>query len=115
MDPPARWRRSEYLGVADAKSVEQARKPRKEDKRGIFVLSYEREYDMSKGCLVGQVWTAASAGPSLYLFHILLSDVGIHSCNLIGALAVDEVVDAIVQIDGGYLSYLTCELACTCR
>ena len=40
--------------MADAKSVEQARKPRKEGNRGIFVLSHETENDMSKRYLVGK-------------------------------------------------------------
>ena len=48
VDAPARWRRSEYLGVADAKSEEQAKEARKERMRGIFVLSYERENDYLK-------------------------------------------------------------------
>ena len=64
VDASSRWRRSEYLGVADAKSVEQARKLRKERRRAIFVLSYEMENGISKGCMVGIARTTAYAAPS---------------------------------------------------
>ena len=72
MVPPARWRRPEYLEVADAKRVEQARKPRKERKRGIFVLPYERENGIYvKGCVwLEKHWTAASAAPSYSPLHL---------------------------------------------
>lgn len=109
MDEAARWRRPEYLGVADAKCVEQARKARKERKRGIVVLSHETEKCISKRCLDGKGRTAASAAP-FYILHIWASDVEIHTLILKVLVVPWRGFGQMVCRSMRTFSYLTCEM-----